>query len=403
MEARIKMKNLINFENKISAIDLFAGAGGLSLSAINLGINLLAAVEIDLDSCRTYENNIINKKSPMTRMYNEDITYLSPKKFRDDLNLKSRELDLLIGGPPCQGFSEHRIKGDGISDPRNSLLIRYFDFVRELRPKVFVVENVPGLLWERHELYLQKFKNLSTRNGYKLVGPDKLNAKDFGVPQNRTRVFIMGIRTDIFSKSIIWPPQMTHYKPGSGVPEWRTASEVFQTPPKWALKVLKKKIDKNILEKLSFGETILSKKKDPSAIHMNHTNDLKKRFAMTPVNCSREDVDFRLPCHDNGYDGHKDVYGRIKLAQPGPTITTGCFNPSKGRFLHPWQNHGITIRHSARFQTFPDDFIFEGGLTSQAKQVGNAVPIKLGEVVLEKAGFFVMCAKDLSNNIEKVG
>ena len=403
MEVNNKMKNHFNFENKISAIDLFAGAGGLSLASINLGIKLLAAVEIDRDSCKTYKSNIIDKKSPNTRLYNADITNLSPTVLREDLNLIKGDLELLIGGPPCQGFSGHRIKGKGIDDPRNSLLIRYFDFVRELKPKVFVVENVPGLLWKRHKIYLQKFKNLSKRNGYKLIGPDKLNAKDFGIPQNRTRIFIIGLRSDIDPKSTIWPPSRSHFKPGTKKPEWKTASEVFESPPDWVLNALKKKIDNNILKKLSFGESTLSSKKDPSSIHMKHTDKLIERFSITPINGSREDVDFRLPCHDNGYDGHKDVYGRIRLVQPGPTITTGCFNPSKGRFLHPWKNHGISIRHSARFQTFPEDFFFEGGIISQAKQVGNAVPIKLGEVVLRKAGFFVICSKDLTESVQKTG
>ncbi|MDM8541912.1 DNA cytosine methyltransferase [Desulfococcaceae bacterium HSG9] len=398
------MKNHSYFENKISAIDIFAGAGGLSLAAVNLGINLLAAVEIDQDSCKTYKNNIIDKKSPTTntRLYDKDIINLSPTVLRDDLNLKQQELDLLIGGPPCQGFSGHRIKGRGINDPRNSLLIRYFDFVREFRPKAFVVENVPGLLWERHELYLQKFKNLSRRNGYKIFDPAKLNAKDFGVPQNRTRVFILGVRTDINPKYADWPPKSTHFKPGTNRPEWKTASEVFETPPRWVLKVLKNKIDNNILKNISFGKPILSLKKDPSSIRMKHTKALQERFSITPVNCSREDIEFRLPCHANGYNGHKDVYGRIRLAQPGPTITAGCFNPSKGRFLHPWKNHGISIRHSARFQTFPDDFIFEGGITSQAKQVGNAVPVKLGEAVLEKAASFVICSETITEIVQKL-
>ena len=398
------MKNHSYFENRISAIDIFAGAGGLSLAAVNLGINLLAAVEIDQNSCKTYKNNIIDKKSPTTntRLYGKDIINLSPTILRDDLNLKQRELDLLIGGPPCQGFSGHRINGRGINDPRNSLLIRYFDFVREFRPKVFVVENVPGLLWKRHELYLQKFKNLSRRNGYKLFDPAKLNAKDFGVPQNRTRVFLLGVRTDINSKSAAWPPKSTHFKPGTNRPEWKTASEVFETPPKWVLNVLKNKIDNNIFKNLSFGKPIQSLKEDPSSIRMKHTKALKERFSITPVNCSREDIEFRLPCHANGYKGHKDVYGRIRLAQPGPTITAGCFNPSKGRFLHPWKNHGISIRHSARFQTFPDDFIFEGGITSQAKQVGNAVPVKLGEVVLEKAASFVICSETITEIVQKL-
>jgi len=287
VEAGNKMKKYFNFKNRISAIDLFSGAGGLSLAAVNLGINLLAAVEIDQNSCETYRKNIINKKSPVTKLYNADITNLHPTVLMDELNLKQRELDLLIGGPPCQGFSRHRIKGKGVNDPRNSLLIRYFDFVREFQPKVFLVENVPGLLWKCHELYLQKFKNLSRRNGYKFVGPDKLNAKDFGVPQNRIRVFILGIRTDIESKYNVWPPKSTHFKPGTNRPEWKTASEVFEKPPKRVLDALKKKIDNNILKNLSFGKPILSLKEDSSSIHMRHTKELKERFSITPVNCKR--------------------------------------------------------------------------------------------------------------------
>ncbi|EAQ7687902.1 DNA cytosine methyltransferase, partial [Salmonella enterica] len=106
-------------------------------------------------------------------------------------------------------------------------------------------------------------------------------------------------------------------------------------------------------------------------------------------------VDFRLPCHSNGYVGHKDVYGRIRLSLPGPTITTGCFNPSKGRFLHPWDNHGITVRQAARFQTFPDDYIFSGGIISQGKQVGNAVPVNLGKILLKS------CVEIIINNFQR--
>ncbi|MCP4458079.1 MAG: DNA cytosine methyltransferase, partial [Cytophagales bacterium] len=97
--------------------------------------------------------------------------------------------------------------------------------------------------------------------------------------------------------------------------------------------------------------------------------------------------------HQGGYVGHKDVYGRIRLAQPGPTMTAGCFNPSKGRFLHPWKNHGITIRHAARFQTFPDNYIFAGGITSQGAQVGNAVPIILGEAMITET---IKCIENCS-------
>eukprot|EP00831_Metopus_contortus_P040385 TRINITY_DN3163_c0_g1_i4.p2 TRINITY_DN3163_c0_g1~~TRINITY_DN3163_c0_g1_i4.p2 ORF type:complete len:139 (+),score=3.47 TRINITY_DN3163_c0_g1_i4:30-419(+) len=106
------------------------------------------------------------------------------------------------------------------------------------------------------------------------------------------------------------------------------------------------------------------------------------RDSSTPVNGGSRNQSCRtLACHQD-HNGHRDVYGRISIDQPGPTITTGCVNPSKGRFLHPFENHGITARHAARFQTFPDAFTFSGGLMSTGKQIGNAVPVKLGEVIL---------------------
>ena len=123
-------------------------------------------------------------------------------------------------------------------------------------------------------------------------------------------------------------------------------------------------------------------KHDPNNVHINHSAELVEVFRKTPKNGgSRADSGRVLPCHED-HDGHRDVYGRIRLDQPGPTMTTACINPSKGRFLHPTQNHGITARHAARFQGFPDSFIFEGGLFAAARQIGNAVPRQLGRPVL---------------------
>ncbi len=112
---------------------------------------------------------------------------------------------------------------------------------------------------------------------------------------------------------------------------------------------------------------------------MQHTKAVADRFEETPLNGSRSDISFRLNCHSNGYKGHKDVYGRVMIHLPSNTITTGCNNPSKGRFVHPWHDHGFTMRHAARFQTFPDDYVFHGSSTEQARQIGNAVPIELGK------------------------
>ncbi|MFZ6871816.1 DNA cytosine methyltransferase [Undibacterium sp. Di27W] len=379
----------------LTVIDLFSGAGGFSLAALNSGLHVLAAIEFDNAAAETYQKNIVEKYSPNTKLLPFDILEINPKDFRESLDLEKGHLDMLIGGPPCQGFSTHRINGKGIDDPRNKLLLRYFDFVKELKPKIFLVENVPGLLWKRHEKYLKQFNELAEENGYQIFKPIKVNAKDYGVPQNRDRVFILGVSKSIDIRHLTWPPHPTHFSPTEGGQTWLSSSVVFEKPPEPTFKKLKQILGKEKVNSLVFGQPTLGIDLDPSALHMTHTQDLLERIQITPINGSREDIAFRLPCHSNAYKGHKDVYGRIRLAQPGPTITTGCFNPSKGRFLHPWLNHGITIRHAARLQTFPDDFVFTNGITSQGKQVGNAVPVKLGEQLITTLRNFLVDSNKL--------
>ncbi|MFT4941918.1 MAG: DNA (cytosine-5)-methyltransferase 1, partial [Paraglaciecola sp.] len=117
--------------------------------------------------------------------------------------------------------------------------------------------------------------------------------------------------------------------------------------------------------------------------HMNHGQELIEAFKNTPINGgSRKDSGRVLPCHQK-HNGHKDVYGRIDPYLPAPTMTTACINPSKGRFVHPTKHHGITARQAARIQTFPDDFVFHGGLIASGKQIGNAVPVHLGKVIID--------------------
>jgi len=341
----------------LRAIDIFCGAGGFTLAAKQLKIKVIAAIEYNSHACETYRNNFVRYKRNRLRLYEQDVLSLEPEQILKDLELRPNELDILMGGPPCQGFSTHRIKNAGVGDARNELLERYFDFVRLLKPKVFIVENVAGLLWPRHKQHVERFYNLARRAGYSVHSPALLNAKDFGVPQNRKRVFILGHRGDL-DLECNWPPQPTHLNPNNnnnGRPNWLPASVVFDMP-----------LDES----------------DPNNVHMQHSPELIEVFKSTPKNGgSRSQSNRKLACHKN-HNGHRDVYGRIDPKKPGPTITTGCINPSKGRFLHPTENHGITVRHAARFQSFPDDFIFTGGLMATAAQVGNAVPIKLGTKVL---------------------
>jgi len=340
---------------RLTCGDLFAGAGGFSLAAMNLGMDVRFAIENDKHACDTYETNLITGSRPF--LCNSDISKLSPAAIQKDCFSEEEHCDLILGGPPCQGFSVHRLNDAGKGDPRNNLIYQYFRFVSHFRPKAFIMENVPGMLWPRHADYLERFYSEAADKGYQVREPILVEAADFGVPQKRKRVFVLGVRDDV-TLDFKWPISGGFVrklkKEGTGA-LWRTASEVFATP-------------------LAVD--------DVNAVHMNHTDELIEVFRSTPINGgSRHDSKRTLPCHE-GHSGHKDVYGRIDPEKPGPTMTTACINPSKGRFVHPTEHHGITVRHAARLQTFPDDFTFRGGLMAAGSQIGNAVPVLLGEAVL---------------------
>lgn len=338
--------------------DLFAGAGGFSLGAHIAGVKVAAAVEWDKHACATYSSNLIASNLTKAHLFEDDIAALDPRDVRKTVGFDQFGCDILLGGPPCQGFSTHRIKNAGVNDPRNDLLLRYFEYVRVLRPTVFLVENVPGLLWPRHRKYLEAFYSLATSAGYGVLEPQILNARDYGVPQNRRRVFILGYDLKKFSSAPVWPPAPTHAAPESDedLPSWIPASEVFRHP---------------------------ASTNDVNDVHMQHGSALVAAFRRTPLNGgSRNESGRLLPCHKD-HDGHKDVYGRIDPSKPGPTMTTACINPSKGRFVHPTEHHGITVRQAARIQTFPDSFIFKGGLIAAGQQIGNAVPVQLAKCLID--------------------
>ncbi|MGK5065085.1 DNA cytosine methyltransferase [Janthinobacterium sp. LB3P112] len=344
-------------------IDLFAGAGGFSLAAKRAGLHVAAAVEIDEHACATYIANLVYKKHKLKRpkLYSKDILKLDPELILNENFSNGLSCDVVLGGPPCQGFSVHRINGAGVDDPRNTLILRYFEYVKCLKPKVFLMENVPGILWPRHEEFLKEFMQESKKAGYRIIGPISLDARNYGIPQRRKRVFILGVRDGAKFDDSVWPPKPTHEEKKAqekgilGVKPWVPAATVFIKP-------------------------LLAT--DENNVHMNHTQELIEVFKATPINGgSRRDSGRILTCHE-GHDGHTDVYGRIDPTVPGPTMTTACINPSKGRFVHPIEHHGITARHAARFQTFPEDYVFKGGITAAGRQIGNAVPVKLGEILL---------------------
>ena len=342
----------------VLACDLFAGAGGFSLGAYLADIRVIAAIEWDKNACLTYRSNLIKTGLTKTHLFEKDIAELDPAEVIADLASNKGSCDILLGGPPCQGFSAHRLNNSGVNDPRNKLLLRYFEYVRVLRPMFFLVENVPGLLWPKHKEFVETFYAMAKSADYGVLEPVVINARDFGVPQNRRRVFLLGFDRRRTDAPALWPPMATHVAPSSTeeLPHWCTAAVAFAKP-------------------VFQG--------DPNDIHMNHGKELLETFARTPLNGgSRRQSGRVLPCHKE-HVGHHDVYGRINPAHPAPTMTTACVNPSKGRFVHPTEHHGITLRQAARIQSFPDWFNFEGGIMAGGVQVGNAVPVDLAKALLK--------------------
>lgn len=321
---------------------------------------MVAAIERNPSACGSYNHNLAKKYG--VTLYEEDITAVDPAALASNHFQGARKCDIVLGGPPCQGFSVHRINGAGVKDPRNGLILRYFDFVDALRPEVFLMENVPGILWERHREFIDSFYSMANSSGYLAHPPIVLDARDYGVPQRRKRVFILGVRNDLAIK-LQWPPPPTHCSPelkglpGNKLKVWETALAAFE-----------KKVSKS----------------DTNNIHMNHSQKMVDVFKSTPINGgSRRESNRILACHRE-HGGHSDVYGRIDPSESAPTMTTACVNPSKGRFVHPTEHHGITVRQAARFQTFPDWFMFQGGLMAAGEQVGNAVPVRLAEILLRE-------------------
>jgi len=343
----------------LGCADLFAGAGGFSLAATRAGLSVRLAVEHDRNACLTYRRNFCVGEAPPT-LLEKDIRDLDPSELAKANFSDEVPCALLLGGPPCQGFSTHRLNDAGVGDERNDLIHVYFDFVRAFAPRAFLMENVPGMLWSRHKAALERFYAEGADAGYRLHPPVVIDARDYGVGQRRKRVFVLGLKEGVASDALAWPPSATHgsalaRKLNPNLRPWRSCSDVFATAPDG----------------------------DPNDVHMNHGRTLVEAFERTPANGgSRHDSGRVLACHEN-HDGHNDVYGRIDPAHPAPTMTTACINPSKGRFVHPTLNHGITVRQAARIQTFPDDFVFEGGLMAAGEQVGNAVPVALGQMLIE--------------------
>jgi DNA (cytosine-5)-methyltransferase 1 len=319
---------------KPRAIDLFSGCGGLTLGLKQAGFRVIGAVECNELAVTTYKKN-----HPSVRVWHKDIRKLTVAEVMEELDLKPGELDLLAGCPPCQGFSTiPRLNGrKRPRDDRNDLVFDFVRFVSVLKPKAVMMENVPGLT---KNYRIRKVFARLRRLGYRASGR-VLNAAEYGVPQRRRRFILLAgyERTIPFARKARSSPVVRD----------------------------------------AFAKLGKRSRRDPLHNYReNRTERIKRLIRRIPADGgSRLDQwkRYQLECHKN-FDGFKDIYGRMSWDEVAPTITTGCFNPSKGRFLHPRKHRAITLREAALLQTFPKSYFFslDRGRILAAEMIGNALP-----------------------------
>lgn len=300
------------------------------------GFRVIGAVEIDDLAAKTYKANHTTVK-----VWRKDIRELSLRKVKQQLKLRRGDLDLLAGCPPCQGFSTMRsLNGKrSVEDERNNLIFQFLRFVCELLPKTIMMENVPGLRDDqRYASFLAALRAL----GYEHIDEGVRNAKFYGVPQSRRRLILMASRVAPVSAP--------------------ARDEQMKTV-------------RQFIENLPPAGT----SKDPAHdLPERRSDKVKKLISLIPKDGgSRSQLpkDLQLDCHKK-CDGFKDVYGRLSWDKVSTTITGGCFNPSKGRFLHPQEDRCITLREAALLQSFPRNYRFPNVSKKQevALMIGNALP-----------------------------
>jgi len=301
------------------------------------GYNVVGAIEIDSDAARVYQ---LNHRT--TEVWTTDIRRVGAEDVLKKLGLKPGQLDLLGGCPPCQGFSTLRTYNGGrrVRDAQNDLIFEFQRLVLGLRPKRVMLENVPGLFADRR---IKRFRSTLEKAGYQVVA-DVLDVADYGVPQRRRRLVLLASR--VSSVAFAEPNR-----------RFRTVRDAIGAMPNAG----------------SSGDPLHD-------LPENRSRSVAARIRGIPRDGgSRSSLPchLKLRCHATS-DGFKDVYGRMAWDEPSPTITTGCFNPSKGRFLHPDADRAITMREAALLQSFPNSYKFPAtlGKVKLASMIGNALPPK---------------------------
>lgn len=330
----------------LSCIDAFCGAGGLSLGLEHAGFTVPFAFDLNGPAVATYRRNL----GPRAHVL--DVREVDAERLLEETSLASGTLDLLAGGPPCQGFSKQK-RGAHEGDPRNQLVLEFLRLVEELRPRAFLLENVAQLGQVRGRSFLSQFRTLDS---YRLDARAYL-AASYGLAQTRERFVLIGLRHDI--QGTYCPPS-----PIEPRPTVRDAIGDLPEPP----------------------ADYSDHPEYPNHQAARVTAANIARFAHVPPGGGWRDIPYhlRLPCHqrvDPSQGGWPDVYGRLEWEGQCPTITGGFDSFTRGRYGHPQSDRPLTPREAARLQGFPDSFVFVGTRHDIRHQIGNAVPVPLASAI----------------------
>ncbi|MCC7004733.1 DNA cytosine methyltransferase [Candidatus Nomurabacteria bacterium] len=349
----------------LKVIDLFSGCGGMSWGLHKNGFKVVAGIDNWTVALKTFKQN---HKDAL--IYDTDIRDLDAKKVAKDLGLKKGELDCIVGGPPCQGFSKNVPSTKRfLDDPRNQLFKDYLRFVKELLPKVVIMENVAELYnafgGSVREDIVKQLKEM----GYE-VEVKVLYAPDYGVPQRRRRCIFFASRTGI--KPVFPKPQYGDKK--AYISAWDAISDLPSIKNG-------KGSEEMEYDKKPLNEYQEEMRKGSKLLHDHKSRELReKQYArlayLKPGQAIKD-----LPDELRPKSGFSGAYGRLDFKMIAPTITRWVFHPGSGRFGHPKDIRTITIREAARLHSFSDDFEFVGTNTDRAGQIGNAVPPRLMEAL----------------------
>lgn len=345
---------------ELTAIDAFAGAGGLTVGLKAAGFRVVAAVELEKHAFATYKAN-----HPEVRCLKQDIATVSGSALLKHAG--TDHIDLLAGCPPCQGFTSLTAKYKKKEDPRNQLVLEMARLTEETLPRAVMMENVPGLTRKGDGLY-QQLRDRLEALGYRLTD-GVLQVADYGVPQLRRRLVMLGgLGFDIPL------PNATHSRsPSAELVQWRTVRDAIEGMP----------IPLTMPEAKALGDI---DRTDWHVVRQLSPRNLERiKAAIAGQTWTKTPEHLRPACHRDGYVGFTNVYGRMQWDHPAPTITGGCTTFSKGRFGHPEADRTISVREAARLQTFPDDYRLDTPYMDYVcNMIGNALPCDFAEAISRK-------------------